>query len=155
MSDIEELELIDPTETYVKKSITVDKRKIIFCLTLGVVVLILILSVTLIPKEGVKYPNNDEITNYMEQFSIKFPEFTQITSIGKSTNSQEILVISIEEDDTKLRKELVWVVCGIHAREWTSPLSCIHFISKILEALDQEEDHVFKTFRFKIYQWQT
>ena len=133
MSDIEELELIDPSETYLRKTINIDKRKLILCLTLGVLVIIIVISVTVIPKEDVKYPDYGDIKNHIEQFSIDFPEFTKITSIGKSTNFREISTIFIEDKETKSQKQLVWVVCGIHAREWTSPLACLQldFFSKI------------------------
>ena len=50
------------------------------------------------------------------------------------------------------RSPLVWVVCGIHAREWTSPLACLQIIKNLrsIFLLDQDtaEDDFLMRFRY-------
>jgi len=133
-----------------RRALDIDKRKCILCLTLLILVILIVLNLALIPKEEARYPDNSDITSYLHQFSTDFPTYTKIVSIGDSVESRRISSINIEDKDSPGPKQLVWVVCGMHAREWTSPLACIHIITNILQAMKQQKEDILKKFRYKI-----
>ena len=33
---------------------------------------------------------------------------------------------------TPSAQKAVWIDCGIHAREWISPATCVYFIDKVI-----------------------
>ena len=152
MSDIEAFELLDPTESSLKNVLVIDKRKrkIILCLTLIVVLILIILNLSLLQKQDSHYPDIQQINDFLKQCLIDFPKYTEVFKIGRSVESRDITAISIEEKETEVRKPLVWIVCGIHAREWTSPLTCLHFISNILDSVTDGKDDVLRRYRYKI-----
>ena len=75
-----------------------------------------------------------------------------ISTIGYSVENVAIKEISLynaeklaqEDDGASCSYPLVWVVCGVHAREWTSPLTCLHFLHELIE------DDLLDQFRVKM-----
>ncbi|XP_032219717.1 carboxypeptidase B [Nematostella vectensis] len=59
-------------------------------------------------------------------------------SLGKSYENRDQLAIKINKGGSK--KNLFFFNCGIHAREWISPATCMYMIRKILETGDSDSD---------------
>lgn len=86
---------------------------------------------------------------------------SSIVTVGMSVENNPIKLLRISpllpgsESDLNnscRSSPLVWVVCGVHAREWTSPLACLEIIKNIrdifLSQYGSHEDDVLKKFRY-------
>ena len=61
-----------------------------------------------------------------------------ISSIGNSLENVPLQVLTLSQRNNSLPQNcklketpLVWITCGIHAREWISPYSCLFFIKRL------------------------
>ena len=81
-----------------------------------------------------------------------------IDTIGSSVEGVPIQVLDIrshlwngDTNGTSCSSPLIWIVCGVHAREWTSPLTCLHFISQLANIFKAGGDEgMFRKFRYRI-----
>merc|ERR1711936_1444239 len=87
---------------------------------------------------------------------------SSIETVGMSVEDNPIKLLRISPlrvpgAESKLNNScasnpLVWVVCGVHAREWTSPLACLEILKNIrdifLSQYESHEDDVLKKFRY-------
>ena len=76
----------------------------------------------------------------MEEISSSLSESEvncSLVTIGHSVELRPIKLLRISPGRSERRSEapLVWVVCGVHAREWTSPLACLQIIKHIRDLL--------------------
>ena len=110
------------------------------------------------------YPGNDEISQIMENISASLAGVanSSIETVGLSVENNPIRLLRIspfvaagqeaEVNNSCASSPLVWVVCGVHAREWISPLACLEIIKNIRDIfLNQSgsiEDDVLKGFRY-------
>jgi len=111
-----------------------------------------------------QYPGNEEISQIMENISASLAGVanSSIETVGLSVENNPIRLLRISPSvgagpDSQVNNScasspLVWVVCGVHAREWISPLACLEIIKNIRDIfLDQSgstEDEVLKKFRY-------
>ena len=88
-----------------------------------------------------------------------FPDdIVSIETIGSSVEGVPIQVLNInhiigvgDTNGTSCSSPLIWIVCGVHAREWTSPLTCLHFINQLANIFKtRDEEDMFRKFRYKI-----
>jgi len=116
------------------------------------------------PSEILHYPGNEEISQIMENISATLAGVvhSSIETVGMSVESNPIKLLRISPllvsgAESKLNNScgshpLVWVVCGVHAREWTSPLACLEILKNIrdifLSRYGSHEDDVLKKFRY-------
>jgi len=115
------------------------------------------------PSEILQYPGHEEISQIMENISASLAGVvnSSIVTVGKSVENNPIKLLrispSVPGSDSELNNScgshpLVWVVCGVHAREWTSPLACLEIIKNIrdifLSQYGSHEDDVLKKFRY-------
>ena len=101
-----------------------------------------------------EYPSHEEIDKIIETIPTKYSKniSVNISTIGYSVESVAIKEVSLynaeklsqENDGASCSYPLVWVVCGVHAREWTSPLTCLHFLHELIE------DDLLDQFRVKM-----
>jgi len=67
-----------------------------------------------------------------------------VFTLGKSYEKNDIFGIKIGND-----KPLVYIECGIHAREWIAPTHCLWFIDQILNQ-DPDRSQLLANFTFSI-----
>ena len=89
------------------------------------------------------YPSYEQINEIIETIPSKYPQTisVNISTVGFSVEDKAIKQISLsnleklkhENDGSQCSYPLVWVVCGVHSREWTSPLTCLHFLHELIE----------------------
>ena len=107
-----------------------------------------------------KYPSYSEIQRFLStSASEMFPDDNAtIDIIGSSVEGVPIQVLDIrshlwngDTNETSCSSPLIWIVCGVHAREWTSPLTCLHFISQLANIFKAGGDEgMLKKFRYRI-----
>ena len=100
------------------------------------------------------YPSHEEIDRIIETIPSMYPKniSVNISTVGFSVENIAIKEISLynaekladETNGSSCGYPLVWVVCGVHAREWTSPLTCLHFLHELIE------DDLLDQFRVKM-----
>ena len=103
-----------------------------------------------------KYPTNEEILQSLEEISSSLSESEvncSLVTIGHSVELRPIKLLRISPGRSRVSEApLVWVVCGVHAREWTSPLACLQIIKHIRDILLSRavtsEDDLLKRLRY-------
>ena len=62
-----------------------------------------------------KYPNLDEINDYLRKKSLENPEIVSLESIGKSHEGRDILMAKIKSPALTKRstKNIVWIEAGL------------------------------------------
>ena len=109
----------------------------------------------------IQYPRNEEISRIMENISDSLAGVvnSSVVTVGMSVENNPIRLLRIsplvsgpEVNNSCGSSPLVWVVCGVHAREWTSPLACLEIIRNIrdifLSQYGSHEDDILKKFRY-------
>ncbi|XP_031573375.1 carboxypeptidase A5-like, partial [Actinia tenebrosa] len=76
------------------------------------------------------YHSLHEINNELHSIADRYSKFTTALSIGKSYENRDILAIQIQ-GKFQVNKPLFFIQCGIHAREWISPATCMYIIDKM------------------------
>ena len=100
------------------------------------------------------YPDNEEILNSLQQISSSLSGVvnSSLLTIGHSVEGHPIKLLRISSESSGPRAPLVWVVCGMHAREWTSPLACLHIVKNIrdikLSRSPHSENLILNKFRY-------
>ena len=130
---------------------------------------LIILGVTLISveytAEGYGYPTYSDIMNQLENLRLMFPGnmIVTLTTVGYSVEEEPIKMFSISNKNYVQHNSscdndnsLVMVVCGVHAREWTSPITCLYFIKqlqRIFNDKDNDDDdytlNILRQLRYK------
>jgi hypothetical protein len=64
----------------------------------------------------------------MDSIASENSEFVSQYSAGSSFQNRDLRVIVIKAGSPAKR---VWIDCGIHAREWISPATCVNLINKV------------------------
>ena len=100
-----------------------------------------------------KYPSYERITNAMKDIEICLANTNNVSieTIGHSVENNPIQLIQISPSGQLKNNEsnpLVWVVCGVHAREWTVPYTCLQFLFKLVDIFLSGEDKFFSLLRF-------
>src|SRR5687767_11934399 len=72
----------------------------------------------------------EEIYDFMKNLTVKYPLLATVKSIGRTHEGREILVIEVNttnnnNNNTAPTNATVFE-CGIHAREWIAPPSCLY-----------------------------
>uniref|UniRef100_A0A8D3DQT7 Peptidase M14 domain-containing protein n=1 Tax=Scophthalmus maximus TaxID=52904 RepID=A0A8D3DQT7_SCOMX len=85
-----------------------------------------------------KYHPMDEIYRWMEDVERGNPELVSSAVYGHTVEGRNITLLKLGLDNSEGReKKLMWVDCGIHAREWIAPAFCQWFVKEIV--------HTYKT----------
>lgn len=77
------------------------------------------------------YAKFDDIVNYMNSLSAQ-NSFVKVYSAGKSFQGRNMSVAKI---DTGSTQRALWFDCGIHAREWVAPSTCVYMLDKVFKLL--------------------
>lgn len=77
-----------------------------------------------------KYLRHSEINVFLKQTARAYPDLVSLYSIGRSYEQRDMEVIKLRSSTNSNKS--VWIDCGIHAREWVSPATCVYMIDTIL-----------------------
>lgn len=86
------------------------------------------------------YHTVNEIHDELFRLRKEYPDLVKLVNLGKSYEKQDMLGIEIKQNTPDARERgLVFIMCGIHAREWISPATCMYILRQILESKDSDE----------------
>lgn len=78
-----------------------------------------------------KYHPLEEIFSWLQKKADKCKERCQLLAIGKSIQGRELYVLKIQAELLN-PKPLMFINCGIHAREWISHATCLFLIDQLI-----------------------
>ncbi|XP_035424267.1 carboxypeptidase O [Cygnus atratus] len=79
-----------------------------------------------------EYHPMEEIYKWMTQIQESNSELVTQHHLGKTIENRTIYYLQISQPSNKPKK-IIWMDCGIHAREWISPAFCQWFVKEILQ----------------------
>ncbi|KFO18335.1 carboxypeptidase O [Fukomys damarensis] len=79
-----------------------------------------------------KYHSMAEIYEWMSQVSEKFAEVVTQHFLGMTYESRPMYYLKISQPSSSPKK-IIWMDCGIHAREWIAPAFCQWFVKEVLQ----------------------
>ncbi|GAA6231338.1 carboxypeptidase O-like [Lates japonicus] len=80
-----------------------------------------------------KYHPMDEIYRWMEDVERGNPELVSSAVYGHTYEGRNITLLKLGLENSEGReKKVIWVDCGIHAREWIAPAFCQWFVKQIV-----------------------
>ncbi|RWS20519.1 hypothetical protein B4U80_01308, partial [Leptotrombidium deliense] len=86
-----------------------------------------------------------DIESYLDSVEQKYPSKARRSSIGQSYEGREIIILIIRAN-IQQQKPIVMLECGIHAREWASPATCLWIANELLTKdhplLEKYEFHI-------------
>lgn len=68
-----------------------------------------------------RYYTYNEIMRYLKQITAKHNDTVSLWAAGKSYEKRDIPVILITNGDWNMKKPMIVLDAGIHAREWIAP----------------------------------
>lgn len=84
------------------------------------------------------YHSYDEIMAKINEFAT-ISELVAVKTIGTTYENRTILAVTIEENNDDNNKDTILIDCGIHAREWLAPATCLYFIKEFLSNSDRRK----------------
>lgn len=76
-----------------------------------------------------RYARYSEIQSFIDNLAATYPSLVSSQIAGKTYENRN-LKVAIIKTSTSSRK--VWIDCGIHAREWVTPATCVWIINKLV-----------------------
>jgi len=70
-----------------------------------------------------------------------------VQTIGRSLEGRPIQSVSVTPNADN-KGPLVWIICGLHAREWVAPLFCLHILRSLIQ--DLPSDFELQNVSFKV-----
>uniref|UniRef100_A0A8D2ZJY6 Carboxypeptidase O n=1 Tax=Scophthalmus maximus TaxID=52904 RepID=A0A8D2ZJY6_SCOMX len=98
-----------------------------------------------------KYHPMPEISNWMTQTAQDHPDVVTIVDYGHTYENRKISLLKIGLS-TGEKKKVIWMDCGIHAREWIAPAFCQYFVRQILQTYktDPKMEEMMKNMDFYV-----
>ena len=139
-----EEELEEENLIIVSESQTRCSKKSIILISLSLVILLCgAIIVTLLNiRPDNNYPTLEEIDERIKDLkkSLENIQNVSLITVGYSIERNPITLVSISPlSELTVTPPLVWVVCGVHAREWTSPYICLQFLNKLKTSFQSTE----------------
>ncbi|XP_023397824.1 carboxypeptidase O [Loxodonta africana] len=79
-----------------------------------------------------KYHPIEEIYQWMSQISEKYKDVVTQHFLGMTYETRPMNYLKISQPSNNPKK-IIWMDCGIHAREWIAPAFCQWFVKEILQ----------------------
>ncbi|KAM4697837.1 carboxypeptidase O [Rhinophrynus dorsalis] len=79
-----------------------------------------------------RYHPMTEIYNWINQITMKHSDLLSHHSVGSTYESRPMKYLKISLSNGK-HKKIIWMDCGIHAREWIAPAFCQWFVKEIVQ----------------------
>lgn len=84
-----------------------------------------------------QYHPMEEIYTWMAQIQKNNSELVTQHYLGETVENRTIYYLQISQPSDKTKK-IIWMDCGIHAREWISPAFCQWFVKEILQNYESD-----------------
>ena len=78
------------------------------------------------------YHNLEEIEDRLESLLSQHSSLLSRQHLGVTAQGRNIDAIIVKKDNRRT-KPVIWLDCGIHAREWVSPPACLHAIHTLVQ----------------------
>ncbi|XP_036776209.2 carboxypeptidase O [Manis pentadactyla] len=79
-----------------------------------------------------RYHPMDEIYQWMRQINETYRDVVTQHFLGMTYENQPMYYLKISQPSNDTKK-IIWMDCGIHAREWIAPAFCQWFVKEILQ----------------------
>ncbi|CAF0839173.1 unnamed protein product [Brachionus calyciflorus] len=76
-----------------------------------------------------RFARYSEIMSFIDNLAADYPNLVTSKVVGQTHEGRNLKVAVIKTPGSKRK---VWIDCGIHAREWITPASCIWTINKLV-----------------------
>jgi len=80
-----------------------------------------------------KYNRLGDINTELSNIANKYSSFVTEFKIGTSYENRDMYALKIQSQKGASNKKTVFMNCGIHAREWISPATCMYMIKQFVE----------------------
>jgi hypothetical protein len=87
------------------------------------------------------YHNLAEIQGRISWLVGHYPDLLSTRLLATTHEGRRIEAVVVREPGP-VTKPVIWIDCGIHAREWVSPPTCLHFIQRLVESLNSVDPQV-------------
>jgi hypothetical protein len=77
------------------------------------------------------YASYNDMVAFLQEKATADPTHIQVQAIGNTYEGRPLQVISIQFNPLSTRN--IWIDCGIHAREWITPATCIYLVDKLIQ----------------------
>jgi carboxypeptidase A2 len=77
------------------------------------------------------YASYTDMTTFLQDHATANPTHISVVDIGRTFQGRTIKGISLKFNPSATRN--IWIDCGIHAREWITPATCIWMVDKLIE----------------------
>lgn len=96
-----------------------------------------------------RYLTYGEFKDALQQYAKDYDHVTY-TSIGRSYEGRDIIGVHIK---AKENLPIVFLECGIHAREWIAHSTCLYIIDQLATQYGEEEDvhRLVSTYEWRVY----
>jgi len=78
------------------------------------------------------YHELSEIKRFTNWLASTYPHLVSRRTLGTTYEGRKIEAFLVRQDSS-IKKPVIWLDCGIHAREWVSPPVCLHAMDKLIE----------------------
>ena len=97
------------------------------------------------------YHTLDEINERLNWFLEYHSDLVSTKHLATTYEGRDIKAIVIREPGP-INKPVIWLDCGIHAREWVSPPTCMHAIDQLVQSVNSvnAEDNLLAVYDFYV-----
>lgn len=81
------------------------------------------------------YHNLEEINKRVDSLVKTYSEVLTAKTLATTYEGRKIEVV-IAREAGPVNKPVIWIDCGIHAREWISPPTCLHIIDRLVDSVN-------------------
>lgn len=92
-----------------------------------------------------KYARYSEISSFIDQIAQDNSDISSTYIAGKSSENRLLKVIVLKPFSTSTRS--LWIDCGIHAREWVSPATCVYTIDRLIKEFRANDPKIIEIFK--------
>lgn len=86
-----------------------------------------------------KFARYSEIMSYIDNLALENSDIVSSYVAGTTYENRNLKVAIIKTPNSRKK---VWIDCGIHAREWMTPATCIWIINKLVKGYQNFESEV-------------
>lgn len=75
-----------------------------------------------------------QIQAYLQQLSEDYPDIVEFTLFQSTYDANALSLVKIGQ--RTVDRPVIFIECGIHAREWIAPATCLYIIQELVENED-------------------